>query len=154
MKEEDFLKQDDNLQQLFDDFHPTLSDNDQFMQSLSNKLDAIDYITQRQLAQKRCYRRTLVITLVAGIVGGGLLTAFALLYLQPGSLFTLTLQADLSKFIHENLVAISLTVGTLLLSGILIATANFVLEVFSYRSPVKKMKNEVKSEPLTPDNFF
>ena len=142
MKEEDFLKQDDNLQQLFDDFQPTLSDNDQFMQSLSNKLDAIDYITQRQLAQKRCYRRTLVITLVAGIVGGGLLTAFALLYLQPGSLFTLTLQADLSKFIHENLIAISLTVGTLLLGGILIATANFVLEVFSYRSPVKKMKNE------------
>lgn len=144
MKEEDFLKQDDNLQQLFDDFQPTLADNDQFMQSLSNKLDAIDYITQRQLAQKRCYRRTLVITLVAGIVGGGLLTAFALLYLQPGSLFTLSLQADLSNFIHENLVAISLTVGTLLLGGILIATANFVLEVFSYR-------------PLTPkqsDNFF
>lgn len=137
MKEEDFLKQDDNLQQLFDDFHPTLSDNDQFMQSLSNKLDAIDYITQRQLAQKRCFRRTLVITLVAGIVGGGLLTAFALLYLQPGSLFTLTLQADLSKFIHENLVAISLTVGTLLLGGILIATANFVMEIFSYRLPVK-----------------
>jgi len=141
MKEEDFLKQDDNLQQLFDDFQPTLADNDQFMQSLSNKLDAIDYITQRQLAQKRCYRRTLVITLVAGVVGGGLLTAFALLYLQPGSLFTLTLQADLSKFIHENLIAISLTVGTLLLGGILIATANFVLEVFSYRSPLKKMKN-------------
>ena len=141
MKEEDFLKQDDNLQQLFDDFQPTLSDNDQFMQSLSNKLDAIDYITQRQLAQKRCYRRTLVITLVAGIVGGGLLTAFALLYLQPGSLFTLTLQADLSKFIHENLVAISLTVGTLLLGGILIATANFVLEVLFYRLPLKKMKN-------------
>ena len=137
MKEEDFLKQDDNLQQLFDDFHPVLADNDQFMQSLSNKLDAIDYITQRQLAQKRCFRRTLVITLVVGIVGGGLLTAFALLYLQPGSLFTLTLQADLSKFIHENLIAISLTVGTLLLGGILIATANFVLEVFSYRSPVK-----------------
>lgn len=137
MKEEDFLKQDDNLQQLFDDFHPTLPNNDQFMQSLSNKLDAIDYITQRQLAQKRCYRRTLVITLVAGIVGGGLLTAFALLYLQPGSLFTLTLQADLSKFIHENLIAISLSVGTLLLGGILIATANFVLEVFSYRSPAK-----------------
>ena len=141
MKEEDFLKQDDNLQQLFADFHPALADNDQFMQSLSNKLDAIDYITQRQLAQKRCYRRTLVITLVAGIVGGGLLTAFALLYLQPGSLFTLTLQADLSKFIHENLIAISLTVGTLLLGGILIATANFVMEVFSYRSPVKQMKN-------------
>lgn len=141
MKEEDFLKQDDNLQQLFDDFHPALADNDQFMQSLSNKLDAIDYITQRQLAQKRCYRRTLVITLVAGVVGGGLLTAFALLYLQPGSLFTLTLQADLSKFIHENLIAISLSLGTLLLSGILIATANFVMEVFSYRSPVKKMKN-------------
>ena len=137
MKEEDFLKQDDNLQQLFADFHPALADNDQFMQSLSNKLDAIDYITQRQLAQMRCYRRTLVITLVAGVVGGGLLTAFALLYLQPGSLFTLTLQADLSKFIHENLIAISLTVGTLLLGGILIATANFVLEVFSYRLPVK-----------------
>ena len=137
MKEEDFLKQDDNLQQLFDDFHPALADNDQFMQSLSNKLDAIDYITQRQLAQKRCFRRTLVITLVAGIVGGGLLTAFALLYLQPGSLFTLTLQADLSNFIHENLIAISLTVGTLLLGGILIATANFVMEVFSYRSPLK-----------------
>lgn len=141
MKEEDFLKQDDNLQQLFADFQPALADNDQFMQSLSNKLDAIDYITQRQLAQKRCYRRTLVITLVAGIVGGGLLTAFALLYLQPGSLFTLSLQADLSKFIHDNLIAISLTVGTLLLSGILIATANFVMEVFSYRSPVKQMKN-------------
>ncbi len=142
MKEEDFLKQDDNLQQLFDDFHPTLEDNDRFMQSLSNKLDAIDYITQQQLAQKRCYRRTLVITLVAGVVGGGLLTAFALFYLQPGSLFTLTLQADLSKFIHENLIAISLSVGTLLLSGILIATANFVLEVFSYRSPLKWQKNE------------
>lgn len=144
MKEEDFLKQDDNLQQLFADFHPALADDDQFMQSLSNKLDAIDYITQRQLAQKRCYRRTLVITLVAGIVGGGLLTAFALLYLQPGSLFTLSLQADLSNFIHENLVAISLSVGTLLLGGILIATANFVMEVFSYR-------------PLTPkqsDNSF
>lgn len=141
MKEEDFLKQDDNLQQLFDDFQPTLEDNDQFMQSLSNKLDAIDYITQRQLAQKRCYRRTLVITLVAGIVGGGLLTAFALLYLQPGSLFTLTLQADLSKFIHENLIAISLTVGTLLLGGILIATANFVLEVFSYRSLTPKQSD-------------
>ena len=141
MKEEDFLKQDDNLQQLFDDFHPALADNDQFMQSLSNKLDAIDYITQRQLAQKRCYRRTLVITLVAGVVGGGLLTAFALLYLQPSSLFTLSLQADLSKFIHENLVAISLTLGTLLLSGRLIATANFVLEVFSYRPLTPKQSD-------------
>ena len=141
MKEEDFLKQDDNLQQLFADFHPTLAGNDQFLQSLSNKLDAIDYITQRQQAQKRCYRRTLVITLVAGIVGGGLLTAFALFYLQPSSLFTLSLQADLSKFIHENLIAISLSVGTLLLGGILIATANFVLEIFSYRPLTPKQSD-------------
>ena len=103
------------------------------MQSLSNKLDAIDYITQQQLAQKRCYRRTLVITLVAGIVGGGLLTAFALFYLQPSSLFTLTLQADLSNFMHENYVFISLILGTLLLGGTLIGMASSILEIFSYR---------------------
>lgn len=127
------MMQDDNLQQLFDDFQPTLADNDQFMQALSHKLEAIDYITQQQEARKRCYQRTLTITLVAGVVLGGLLTAFTLIYMQPGSLFTLTLQSDLSKFVHDNYVFISLILGTLLLGGTLIGMASSILEIFSYR---------------------
>ena len=126
------MKQDDNLQQLFDDFRPTLTDSDQFMQSLSHKLDAIDYLTQRQLLQQRQLRRTACITLVAGILIGSILTGAYLLFVQPSPMFTLSLQADLWHIIHDNLPVIGIALTILFIAIATIIITNLLMDTVSY----------------------
>ena len=128
------MKQDDNLQQLFDDFRPTLTDSDQFMQSLSHKLDAIDYLTQRQQLQQRQLRRTACVTLVVGILIGSILTGAYLLFVQPSPMFTLSLQADLWHIIHDNLPIIGIVTIIIIVGVATIIFTNLLLETFSYKT--------------------
>ena len=39
------------LEELFSNYHPTLSDSDAFMQALSRRLDAVQYVERYQAAQ-------------------------------------------------------------------------------------------------------
>ena len=130
------MMQDDNLQQLFDDFRPSLSDSDQFMQTLSHKLDAIDYLTQRQRVQQRQMRRAACITLVVGILIGSILMAGYLIFAQPSPLFVLSLQADLSHIIHDNLPIIGIVTIIIIVGVATIIFTNLLLETFSYKTDI------------------
>jgi hypothetical protein len=49
------MEKDDTLKQLFEDFAPELNPDKDFMQRLQRKLDAVEFIRQRQKAQMRIY---------------------------------------------------------------------------------------------------
>ena len=75
------MNQEPNLEELFSNYHPTLSDSDAFMQALSRRLDAVQYVERYQAAQAARYRRYIVIALLVGLVLGGVSLAVFLFLL-------------------------------------------------------------------------
>lgn len=72
------MNEDKELQQLFDQYQPTLSDSQLFMNRLERKLEMIDEVRQAQAAELRHYRWAVVVALLVGIVIGGGLLGFLL----------------------------------------------------------------------------
>lgn len=71
----------DELQTLFQDFRPDLSSNRLFMEKLSRKLDAVEYIKQVQDRQIRRYKYAVLVAFLAGGICCAVLMAF--LYVMP-----------------------------------------------------------------------
>lgn len=65
MKEED-----KEIKNLFADFKPTLSPADDFMAKLDARLDAVEFIKQRNSDMKRAYRLAVWKAAVAGVIAG------------------------------------------------------------------------------------
>ena len=127
MKEDDILRQDDELRELFADFQPQLSDDHQFMQTLQHRMDALDYVAQLQQAQVKRYRRNAAISLVVGILSGAVVTGGYLLLWQPSPMLSISLQANLLRVFQDNLPFFSLVALTLLLAGTIISLSSSIM---------------------------
>ena len=66
-------EKDDTLVQLFNDFSPEFNDKTDFMDRLNHKLDAVEFIKQRQEKQLRLYRYGLLATFAIGMITSGIL---------------------------------------------------------------------------------
>lgn len=78
----------DTLKQLFDTFQPNMADGENFMDALTEHLDAVEYIKQQQEKQLRRYRYAVIAALVLGLICGGTLLAFILMMTDAAPLFT------------------------------------------------------------------
>lgn len=109
--------QDDDklLLELFSDFKPELSSGDAFMDSLNKKLDKVEYIKAVQEAQIHRYKMAVVLSLVCGIVVGGVFSVFILLTPIDVPLFTFTT----TNIFLLNFQQYSRLISVVLLSGLL-----------------------------------
>ena len=72
------MNKDKALEELFLAQTPHFDDQDTFMASLSQRLDAVEYIKQHQEATLRRYKLAMVVAFLAGIIVGGIAIAYLL----------------------------------------------------------------------------
>ena len=72
------MNKDNALEELFLAQTPHFDDQDTFMASLSQRLDAVEYIKQHQEATLRRYKLAMVVAFLAGIIVGGIAIAYLL----------------------------------------------------------------------------
>ena len=72
------MNKDKALEELFLAQTPHFDDQDTFMSSLSQRLDAVEYIKQHQEATLRRYKLAMVVAFLAGIIVGGIAIAYLL----------------------------------------------------------------------------
>lgn len=98
------MKQEDDivLEEIFSGFKPELKDEDAFMDSLSKRLAAVEFVKRDQEMRIRKYKYAVAIAFLLGGVFGGM--AIAAILTQPLSvpLFTLDVQYEWLLPIAEN----------------------------------------------------
>jgi hypothetical protein len=134
------MNQDNLLEEIFSNYKPTLSDNDEFMKSLSQKLDAVEYVRSYQKQQKSRYRRYILTALVTGIVLGGISTVILMMMSPTVSLISFSIQSDVVKLITENSRFIAIVLVSMLMSAAVFAILISMQEIDSYRSMRQKEK--------------
>ena len=72
------MNKDKALEELFLAQKPHFDDNDEFMTSLTKRLDAVEYIKQHQAATLRRYKLAMVVAFLAGIIVGCIAIAYLL----------------------------------------------------------------------------
>lgn len=70
-------EEDKEIRNLFANFRPELGTTDDFMAKLDARLDAVEFIKQRNLAVKRAYRLAVWKAAVAGVLAGFILGLIA-----------------------------------------------------------------------------
>lgn len=134
------MNQDNLLEEIFSNYKPTLSDCDAFMKSLSQKLDAVEYVRSYQKQQKSRYRRYILTALVTGIVLGGISTVILMMMSPTVSLVSFSIQSDVVKLITENSRFIAIVLVSMLMSAAVFAILISMQEIDSYRSMRQKEK--------------
>lgn len=118
------MNDDRRLQELFNSYHPTLSDSELFNKRFERKLAMIDEIRQSQAAQIRRYRMAVVAAFVAGIVLGSGFLALVLSAPTDVPLFTFGVNFYPLVFIEQNSRLISALLASLMIAFCIIAMMN------------------------------
>ena len=118
------MNDDIRLQELFDDFRPTLTDSEQFSSQLDRRLAMIDEIREAQAALLRRYRMAVVAAFVAGIVFGSVLLAVILATPSEVPLFSFGINFYPLHFIEQNSRLISALLTSLMITISIVAILN------------------------------
>ena len=118
------MNDDIRLQELFDDFRPTLTDIEQFSSQLERRLAMIDEIREAQAAQLRRYRMAVVAAFVVGIVFGSVLLAVILATPSEEPLFSFGINFYPLHFIEQNSRLISALLTSLMITISIVAILN------------------------------
>ena len=147
------MNQEPNLEELFSNYHPTLSDSDAFMQALSRRLDAVQYVERYQAAQAARYRRYIVIALLVGLVLGGVSLAVFLFLAPSAQFFTFRVQSDVLLLVQENSRLIALLILSLLVSAALFFIFRSISEISYFREREQRLSSTSSPARLrsTPD---
>ena len=119
------MTKDKALEELFLSQKPHFSDNADFMAALTKRLDAVEFIKQRQEANIRRYKMLMVVAFVVGIVSGAGSIAYILSTPANVPLFTFNVQTGFLLWLAENSRLIAATGLSLLMTlGIISIISN------------------------------
>lgn len=124
---------DKTLEQIFGDFTPDLGNGDAFMARLDRKLDAVEFIKERQEKQLRQYRYAVMAAFVLGVAVSGVM--FAIILGEPADLPTFSFGIESLPFLllEENSRMLSLTGLAMLMSAGIIVIVNMWQELASMK---------------------
>lgn len=113
------MNKDKALEELFLAQTPHFDDQDTFMASLSQRLDAVEYIKQYQEATLRHYKLAMVVAFLAGIIVGGIAIAYLLMSptdvpvfnFDTHHLFFLEWLCGNSRLVTVTAISLLLTIG-------------------------------------------
>ena len=71
---------DTAIEEMFARYQPDLGDNEKYMEALSKKLEAVEYVKKYREEQVRHYRKMMIAVFTMGIVTGAIGIILALLY--------------------------------------------------------------------------
>lgn len=118
---------DNDFKELFSSATPGFDDEDQFMRTLNQKLDAVESILQEQEARKKNYKRALVFALLLGMVSGIALCFVAVALPSDLTLFAQSSSWKLTAFLPKHpqilfsgLLAVLVSMGVVSLTHVLL----------------------------------
>ena len=133
------MNKDKALEELFLAQKPHFDDNEAFMASLNQRLDAVEYIKKHQEAAIRRYKLAMVIAFVVGIISGGVAMVFVLSMPTSVPLFTFKSQTAILSWLSENSRFIVTTALSLLIGFGAISIVSNILDIWNMR----KLRNGV-----------
>ncbi len=109
------MTKDKALEDLFLAAKPSFDNTDQFMPLLIKRLDAVEYLKQREEAYIRRYRYGMIAAFVLGIVCGGIILALILSAPANSPLITFNVGSGILLAILQQ----SRIIATVLISGLI-----------------------------------
>ena len=131
------MMKDKALEELFLSQKPHFSDNADFMAALTKRLDAVEFIKQRQEATIRRYKMLMVVAFVVGIVSGAGSIAYVLSTPADVPLFTFQAQTGFLLWLAENSRLIAATGLSLLMTLGIISIISNVQDILRMRVCIK-----------------
>ena len=128
---------DKALEELFLAQKPHFSDNADFMAALTKRLDAVEFIKQRQEATIRRYKMLMVAAFVVGIFSGAGSIAYILSTPADVPLFTFNVQTGFLLWLAENSRLIAATGLSLLMTLGVISIISNVQDIMRMRVCLK-----------------
>ena len=133
---------DKALEELFLSQKPHFSDNADFMAALTKRLDAVEFIKQRQEATIRRYKMLMVAAFVVGIVSGAGTIAYVLSTPADVPLFTFNVQTGILIWLAEKSRLIAATGLSLLMTLGVISIISNVQDIMRMRVCLKAIIGE------------
>ena len=127
------MEKDKKLEDLFLSQKPTFNDKVQFMEQLTRRLNAVEYVRQHQEATLRRYKLAMVAAFVVGIVSGAITMAFVLSMPADVPLFTFSVESSILLWIAENSRLIATTILALLMSFGIMSILSNVQDILAIR---------------------
>ena len=137
---------DKAIEELFLAQKPKFDDKADFMASLTQRLDAVEFVKQHQEAIIRRYKMAMVAAFVVGIISGAVTIAFLLYTPADIPLFTFKVQTGWLFWFTDNSRIIIATLLALIMSLGIISVFNNVQEIMSMRTHIKDSAFNAKNE--------
>ena len=131
------MKKDKALEDLFLAQKPQFPDKADFMASLTERLDAVEYLKQHQEATIRRYKMLMVAAFVVGIVSGAVAIGYALSMPADVPLFTCHVQIAPLLWLADNSRLIAATGLSLLMTLGIISIISNVQDIMQMRVCLK-----------------
>ena len=131
------MMKDKALEDVFLAQKPHFADNANFMETLTKRLDAVEFIKQRQEATIRRYKMLMVVAFVVGIVSGAGSIAYVLSTPADVPLFTFQAQTGFLLWLAENSRLIAATGLSLLMTLGIISIISNVQDILRMRVCLK-----------------
>ena len=138
------MEKDDTLAQLFNNYTPDPPDKDDFMDRLQRKLDAVEFIRQRQEKQLRLYRYGLLAAFALGMITSGILLSIIWTTPAEQTMPTFSLLPASLVFLQEHFRTTSFIAIAILMSASTIALITQCLELADGKILADFRHNEAK----------
>ena len=134
------MTKDKALEELFQAQKPHFDDSAEFMEKLTKRLDAVEFIKQYQERTLRRYKIAMVVIFVVGIISGGISTWWLLSTPANEPLFNFNVQTSFLVWLVQNSRLLAATGLSLLMTlGICVVISN-ILEIIDMRQSMEEKR--------------
>ena len=134
------MTKDKELEDLFLAQKPHFDDSAEFMEKLTKRLDAVEFVKQYQERTLRRYKMAMVAVFVVGIISGGISTWWLLSTPANEPLFNFNVQTSFLVWLVQNSRLLAATGLSLLMTlGICVVISN-ILEIMDMRQSMEEKR--------------
>ena len=131
------MTKDKALEDLFLAQKPHFDDSAEFMEKLTKRLDAVEFVKQYQERTLRRYKMAMVAVFVVGIISGGISTWWLLSTPSSEPLFNLNVQTGFLVWLAQNSRLLAATGLSLLMTLGICSIISNILEIMDMRQSMK-----------------
>ena len=134
------MTKDKELEQLFLAQKPHFDDSAEFMEKLTKRLDAVEFVKQYQERTLRRYKMAMVAVFVVGIISGGISTWWLLSTPANEPLFDFNVQTGFLVWLAQNSRLLAASGLSLLMTLGICSIIGNILEIMDMRQNMEDKK--------------
>ena len=134
------MNSDKAIEDLFLAQKPHFDDSAEFMEKLTKRLDAVEFVKQYQERTIRRYKIAMVVIFVVGIISGGISTWWLLSTPTNEPLFNLNVQTGFLVWLVQNSRLLAATGLSLLMTMGICSVIGNILEIMDMRQSMEEKR--------------